>query len=260
MARPRRTTPTKRYHLTVSMEFAARLDAHASGLRQRPATVAASLLEDALERAVSGRQEHEPESEELADARRHIHELNRRVSILRAQHAKRRPTPEFSSTSVIDGSSPRWEWPLPVLLSDDEWWDRWLPRLYELLGRQLIQYAPMPGEVLDRRGYADLMTFLFPPISRGTAMVVTWRSPNYGELAGLEEATEAAAGPVRAQVWEPVIRHLTEALSALEATGKPSADPYLRIRAKAEIVNSWVDILRNLLGETAPALPRDKLA
>src|SRR5262249_14002952 len=143
--------------------------------------------------------------------------------------------------------------PLPALLSDDRWWDQWLPRLYELLGRQLVQYAPTPGQVLDRRGYADLMTFLFPPILRGTA-VVTWRSSNYGELGGLEEVTEAAV-PMRAHVWEPVIRHLTEALCALEATGRPSADPYLRIRTKAEIVNSWADILRNLLGETAPALP-----
>ena len=258
MARSRRTSPTKRYHLTVSTECADRLDAYASGLRQRPATVAASLLEDALERAVTGQQEREPESEELPEARRHIEELNRRLSILRAQHAKCRPTPDSSSTSVGQGSRPRWEWPLPALLSDDEWWDRWLPRLYELLGRQLVQYAPTPGQVLDRRGYADLMTFLFPPISRGTA-IVTWRSPTYGELAGLDEATDAPAGPLRAQVWEPVIRHLTEALCAFEATGKPSADPYLRIRAKAEIVNSWADILRNLLGETAPALPGDKL-
>jgi hypothetical protein len=259
MARSRRTTPTRRYHLTVSAEFADRLDAYASGLRQRPATIAAGLLEDALERAVSGHQEHEPKSETLAEARRHIEELNRRLSILRAQHAKCRQTPDSSATSVIEGSGARWELPLPALLSDHEWWDRWLPRLYELLGRQLIQYAPTPGQVLDPRGYADLMTFLFPPISRGTA-IVTWRSPNYGELARLEEATEVVAGALRAQVWEPVIRHLTEALCALEATGKPSADPYLRIRAKAEIVNSWADILRNLLGETAPALPRDKLA
>ena len=119
MARPRRTTPTKRYHLTVRTEFADRLDAYASGLRQRPATVAASLLEDALERALSGQRKYEPESEELAEARRHIEELNRRLSILRAQHAKCRPTPDSSSTSVIDGSSPRWEWPLAALLSDD---------------------------------------------------------------------------------------------------------------------------------------------
>jgi hypothetical protein len=258
MARPRRTTPTRRYHLTVSAEFGDRLDAYASGLRQRPATLAAGLLEDALERAASGQQEDAPESETLAEARRHIEELNHRLSILRTQHAKCRPTPGSSSTSVLEGSGPRWEWPLPALLSDDEWWDRWLPRLYELFGRQLVQYAPTPGQVLDRRGYADLMTFLFPPILRGTANV-TWRSPNYGELAGLEEATVVAAGPARAQVWEPVIRHLTEALCALEATGKPNADPYLRIRTKAEIVNSWADILRNLLGETAPTLPRDKL-
>src|SRR5262249_3896654 len=203
-------------------EFADRLDGYASGLRQRPATFAASLLQDALERAVSRQQEHEPGPEEVAEARRHIEELNRRLSILRAQHAKCRPTPDSSSTSVAKGSGPRWEWPLPALLSDDEWWERWLPRLYELLGRQLIQYTPTPGQVLDRRGYADLMTFLFPPISRATAMV-TWRSPIYGELAGLEEASEGAAGPAQAQIWEPVIRHLTEALCALEATGKPNA-------------------------------------
>src|SRR5262245_20440027 len=108
MARPRRTTPTKRYHLTVSTEFAVRLDAYASGLRKRPATVAASLLEDALDGAVSGHREHEPESEELTEARRLIEELNRRLSIVRAQHAKCRPTPDSSSTSVIEGSGPRW--------------------------------------------------------------------------------------------------------------------------------------------------------
>src|SRR5262249_6115445 len=72
----RRPRPTKPSPRTVSTEFADRLDAYASGLRQRPATVAARLLEDALERAVRGQQEHEPRSAELTEARRHIEELS----------------------------------------------------------------------------------------------------------------------------------------------------------------------------------------
>jgi hypothetical protein len=263
MARPRSATPTRRYHVTVSAAVADRLDAHAFTLRRRSATVAADLLEEGIDRAVSKPADRKAGPEELVEARRHIEELNGRLATLRAELARRGRTVDPSSPSVIERGPPRWEWPLPALLSDDQWWDRWLPRLYELLGRQLMTYAPVPATVLDGRGYADLMGFLFPPVRRHGA-AVSWRSQIYGELAALEDtaafAADGAGGAVQAQVGEPVVRHVAEALCALEATGGPGADPYLRLRAKSEIVTAWADILRNLLGESAPPLPREQLA
>jgi hypothetical protein len=269
MGRPRKVTPTRRYHLTVEAELAERLDAYAFGLRRRPATVAARLLEDALQRPVAGdEQPADAELEALAEARRHIEELTARVAQLRSQLVERRPAPPPSSSARAEASSrtgslgPRWEWPLAVLLTDDDWWERWLPRLYELLGRQSAHYARPRVEVLDNRGYADLMTFLFPTLGSGSR-AVTWRSPAYGEAARIEDAqggrlglTEAGGpGSDRAVVWEPVARHVVEALCALESSGTDGTDPYMRLRAKAEITGSWVEVLRNLVGNSGPTLP-----
>ena len=53
-----------------------------------------------------------------------------------------------------------------------------------------------------------------------------------------------------------IIRHTAEAVCLLESTGSPGADPYLRLRAEAEITGSWVRVLRYLVGEDEPELPR----
>lgn len=269
MGRPRKATPTRRYHLTVETELAERLDAYAFSLRRRPATVAARLVEDALQRAIAGDEQpaDDPVSDALSEARRHIEELTGRVAQLRSQLAERRPAPHASSsggmeTSGVTGSlGPRWEWPLAVLLTDDDWWERWLPRLYELMGRQSGHYARARVEVFDDRGYVDLMAFLFQPIGAG-ARAVTWRSPAYGEVARIEDTQRGQQGatetggqePERAAIWEPVVRHVAEALCALETSGTEGADPYVRLRSKAEIVGPWVEALRYLVGEGAPAL------
>jgi hypothetical protein len=60
---------------------------------------------------------------------------------------------------------------------------------------------------------------------------------------------------IRGQVWEPVFRHLTLALCALEDTGQ-SGDPRLRLETVARLLGSWVDALRNLAGgQPAHPLP-----
>jgi hypothetical protein len=253
--------PPRRVKLTLAAPVADRLDAHAQATHQPAATAAAGLMLAALDRL------HTPEGAELLEARRQVQELTARVEALRRQLAER------AGGDQVQQPAPRWEWPLAVLLSDAEWWDRWLPRLYELLGRRLAPQATQsrrpaygerertsaPAPLVDERGYSDLLGFLFLPISdpQGT---LTWRSPDYAAAVRIAEAEEGAPKSIRAQVWEPVIRHVAEALCALESTGEPGADPYLRLRAEAEITGPWARILRHLVGEEEPELPRRRLA
>jgi hypothetical protein len=253
--------PPRRVKLTLAAPVADRLDAYAQDSHQPAATAATGLMLAALDRVGT------PEGAELLEARRQVQELTARVEALRRQLAER------AGGDQVQQPAPRWEWPLAVLLSDAEWWDRWLPRLYELLGRRLAPQAtqsrrpaygertPAPAPLVDERGYSDLLGFLFPAISdpQGT---LTWRSPDYAEAARIADlaAEEGAPKSIRAQVWEPVIRHVAEALCALEATGEPGADPYLRLRAEAEIIGPWARILRHLVGEEGPELPSRRLA
>ena len=90
---------------------------------------------------------------------------------------------------------------------------------------------------------------------------MTWRSPDYPVAARREDAGVDVGSRTlaRAQVWEPVLRHVAEALCALESTSQPGADPYLRLRAEAEIAGPWARILRYLVGEEEPELPRRRL-
>src|SRR5205807_1197908 len=152
------------------------------------ARAAAGLMLAALDRIDT------PEGAELLEARRQVQELTGRVEALRRQLAER-------SAGQIQPPAPRWEWPIDVLLADAEWWDRWLPRLHELLGRRLAPEPPQPrrpyGErgptpepTVDERGYSDLLGFLFPAIEdpQGT---LTWRSPDYPAAAKIADTAGA---------------------------------------------------------------------
>src|ERR1700730_18365281 len=133
MGRPKNEVPSRRVHLTVDEATADALEAYARSVDRRTATAAVELLEAGLARAAG------VDAEELAAARRRVDELEREVSRLeRGQHV-----------AGDDGAEegPRWEWPLEALLADRAWWDRWLPRLYELLGR--------PGWQEARGAYGD---------------------------------------------------------------------------------------------------------
>ncbi|HEY7201967.1 MAG TPA: hypothetical protein VIC57_17225 [Candidatus Dormibacteraeota bacterium] len=263
MASTRPEQPPRRYKLTLPAPIADRLDAYALASHQPAARAAAGLMLAALDRIDT------PEGAELLEARRQVQELTGRLEALRRQLAER------AGAGEVQAPAPRWEWPLDVLLADAEWWDRWLPRLYELLGRRLApepppsrrpygERGPAPEPMVDERGYADLLGFLFPPVT-DPAGPLTWRSPDYPAAAAIADAGASGAegGPrrsLRAQVWEPVIRHVAEALCALESTGEPGADAYLRLRAEAEITGPWARTLRHLVGEEEPELPRRRLA
>lgn len=258
--RPSKDDPVRRIHVTLDLDAGARLGLYAEAAGRPLATAATELLGDALARLDTD------EGEELREARRQLDEERGRVAALRRQLAA------AAGRDRTEQRVPRWEWPLDVLLDDAGWWDRWLPRLYELLGRRLVAAEP-PGRlpaygqrqaeqqpVLDERGYSDLLSFLFPPIAvAGEA--ITWRSLDYPRTAEREHAGERSSltATARAQVWEPVVRHVAEALSALESTGEPGGDPYLRLRTEAEIVGPWARILRHLVGEEEPELPRRRL-
>jgi hypothetical protein len=246
MARPRRPTPAHRYHLTLDRAIADRLGAYAKATRRPISTTAAALISDALTRV---------RTEELTALALH------------------RELGEPADRDQVEPSAPRWEWPIDALLADTEWWDRWLPRLNELSGRRLAPLIPQPrregsgghlspvAPAVDERGYTDVLAFLLPPIVGGE-MRLTWRSPDYPAAARREDAGRAGSPETlaRAQVWEPVIRHVAEALCALESTAQAGVDAYLRLRAEAEITGPWARILRYLVGEEEPELPRRRLA
>lgn len=147
-------------------------------------------------------------------------------------------------------NTPRWAWPIDCLLADADWWERWLPKLYQLMGSDGpgLSLPPTSG------GYVDLMELIFPPI--GDAI---WRSLQYPAAAAGATNSAGRGGvsdPGRAVSWEPVIRNVVRGLAALEETEQVGADPYHGMRVQAEISGPWISTLRRLLG-TSPAGLRD---
>ncbi|MBO0728376.1 MAG: hypothetical protein J2P57_03900, partial [Acidimicrobiaceae bacterium] len=210
------------------------------GVDRAPTTAAAELMVAGLDAATQG------EGDDLADLRRRNQELQRQNDDLRRalDEPGKKPARE-----VHQEREPRWEWPVDELLADRQWWDRWLPRLYELLGRVNPFEFEAQRPPVDRRGYSDLLSRLFPD-----AGSVTWRSPVYpSAVAGM--AAEGAHPSAQAQVWEPVIRHVALALSALEETAQAGASPQLRLETVTRLTGSWVQALRRLAGQEMPRLP-----
>jgi hypothetical protein len=247
MGRRRNQGRTWRCNLSISEETAHRLKVYAACVDRRPTTAAAELLLCGLATATGEAEE------ELADLRRRNQELRDQVDALRRSQLE---DPD-STEGADDPPKPRWEQPVEELLEDSSWWDRWLPRLYELLGRADadLQHLSEDGEVAtDGRGYIDLMGRLFPP-----AGAVTWRSADYPRAM----ASDASGGPhdglrqpTRAHVWESALRHVALALSALEDSGQPGASPQVRLETLARLTGTWVSALDTLTGQAPPNLPR----
>jgi hypothetical protein len=234
----------RRYFLTIPAPDAERLEAYAASVDRRPTTAAAELLLAGLNSATGDA------AQELADARRRIDELGRQLDAVLS--AQRPPDPHEAHP---DG--PRWRWPIEELLADAEWWDRWLPSLYELPGRDLradtgsaygrTRAGGQPA--VDSRGYSDLLSYLFPPTGS-----VSWGSPDYpAAAAGAAEAGHEGMPPsVRPYAWEPVLRHVASALCALEQASKDEGNPLLHLDAVDRITHSWLTALKNLLGQGPP--------
>jgi hypothetical protein len=248
--RGRPPTYSRRYHLTLEPAEADVLDAYAREQAKPPATVAARLLATALRRATAG------EEDELASAHRQLEQLRT------ANAAMRRRMSEVNIDAMQE--PPRWERPMPDLLSDREWWAAWLPRLYQLFGRQQHAYRTSRVEALDIRGYPDLLNHLFPAVlDRGGRVLAEWSSPFYPDHARRaweaaqsgDRLAESGATSDRAGVWEPVVRHVAAALCALEMTATPGADPLLRFRVEDELAGGWLRTLHRLTGTEAADLP-----
>ncbi|TMC06789.1 MAG: hypothetical protein E6J41_17620 [Chloroflexi bacterium] len=298
MGRPRNGTPKRRYSTTIDAALAARWEAFAGkGANGTAARLLERAIAEALAASdgspeLRGRRPERIEpvdtfhrqpygvaagdqvgefERRLADAEQRIEDLT--IGLVKAQRAQKASPEKMSQAATFaDSGEPaatarprgaRWEWPLETLLQDERWWEAWLPRLYELLGQELQgQFAAADQLPRDARGYIDLMSYLFPPIGD-----TDWRSPAYGGAALAASAAPVAAqtmpptlGPLRGHVWEPVVRHVAEALAALESTGAEGADAYLRLRAKAEIIGPWSEALFRLLGEAALRAPSRQLA
>jgi hypothetical protein len=236
---PRRRGESRRFNLTLYEEDVQLLETFASQLGEPPTKVAGDYIRRLLEGARAADGTVEPAQAE---------------AILRGFRGEdnRRP------------SQPRWEWPIEAILADGRWWDRWLPDLNELMGRKLTpprisgDYEHRPKPVLDRRGYADVLEFLFPTIA-GPRGAVTWRSPQYPHVAAITNGDESDAGLV--YVWESVLRHVTRALCALEETGQPTATAVMGVLTQDHIAGPWLRTLRRLTGEDEPSdLPTKRLA
>jgi hypothetical protein len=260
-----------RFNLTLSEEEAGRLEAYAASVSRRPTTAAKELLLAWLEAAGSNgghdvaalQRRHEEVLRERDDLQRQLTDVIQGRPVTndpdRVIPAESPAAPKRSRRSPSRRRDARWEWPAPDLLDETAWWDRWLPRLYELLGRDLRgepdQWGGSEQLVVDRRGYADLLTYLFPPIGS-----VTWRSPAYARAAAdkaRQGGQEDALWSLRVQAWYPVLRHVAKALCALEETSAARTDPQLRLEAEARLTGSWVQVLGNLVGDRQTGrLPR----
>jgi hypothetical protein len=234
--RPRRTEPARRFNLTLSKTEHDLLAAYAQELGQPPTRVAGDLLRKIL----YGAQDQDGRVDQ-----------GQVEAMLRALRGESDQPAQYE---------PIWEWPIEAILADARWWDRWLPDLNELLGRKLAARKDPQGRrdpVLDRRGYADVMEFLFPAVATPTG-TVTWRSPQYPHL--VSNSANEAGGDVY-HLWESVIRHLATALEALQKVAEPKTEPTTRILVQDQITGPWLRTLKNLIGEGPPhdALPQNRL-
>jgi hypothetical protein len=261
----RKKTPTKntrRYWLTLDGENADRLDAYAASVDLGPSTVAGELLVSAVDRArgepngtlTAARQETGRLQREVRRLEAQLEEADRQAAELRHQ-AQERGDPEPPKLA-------RWERPVEEVLAEPTWWDRWLPRLYELLGRDLVLQQAESGTfgqrepIVDDRGYSDLMAYLFPPIREAGGRVMTWRNPEYAARAAGQHQ-QGILPPTRPHVWEPVVRHVALALATLERTSSAGTDPQVRLEALERLHGAWARTLRYLVGQGSPDLPRE---
>jgi hypothetical protein len=252
---------TRRLGLTLGLDEYARIMAYARQEGRPVATVAKRVLLEAIDG-------HDPNaaSGALSRERDRVRDLEAEVTRLEAGLAQQVATADLSARL------PRMRWPLEALLTDRPWWDEWLPRLGELLGRNL-EYDRARGDrqgkaIVDDRGFADLMGYLFPELKDEQGRPTRWHSPDYSRCAR-RAWDNARAGsylrqrPVRAEVWEPVVRHVALALSALETTSQDASEAYAHLRVEAEIRGEWMRILGVMLGEGVsqrpPHVPREPL-
>jgi hypothetical protein len=258
MARPRGEVPIDRYNVRLPEPDSAWVKARAvAEAKTGPAVIGEAVRAARLRDAGGDQQAEEARvqaSPQFQAVVREKEELSVRVLELRRQLAGRKK----ATPSQLE-QTPRWAWPLDSLLGDEQWWDAWLPRLYELMGRD-TGYDPTGRAPVDDRGYINLMELLFPAVDR-----VIWRSLMYPAAATADAAldrpekmSQAATfterGDSRGKVWEPVIRHVARGLSALEATEQPDADAYRALQVQAEITGPWVSVLRQLAGPASREL------
>jgi hypothetical protein len=240
LGRPQNEEPSQRMTLTLAPEDHDLVKAYAHQVGMKPATVVSRIVLDTLK---AGMDENGGLDAGLVNEN------------LRKLHG----TDE--ANLVTD---PRWRWPLDALLTDRRWWDRLLPHLHELLGRGSLipsKGRGRPGEresaVTDRRGYANLMEYLYPAKNHGDS-VTTWRDPIYG--AAFLTPDDQVFGP-DAEVWEATIRHVAMALDALDETLQPGANALYRIQVQEHITGPWLRALSYITGKGKPEpLPESRLA
>lgn len=228
-SRSRRAVRGKELKITLDQDEHPLLQAYALEIGRTPSTVAAMIVSQTLQ---AGRMPDGHVDRQTVD------------SVLR----------HIRGESDVRLNEPRWEWPIEALLADTRWWERWLPELNQLLGRELGQERgtyDKEGQpaIVDRRGYSNLLEYLFPTMAspRGA---VAWRSPEYPLVAPAKDANEAS--PALRHIWEAVVRHVARALCSLEKAAQPEADPTAGILLQDHLTGPWLRTLWPLTGQAQP--------
>jgi hypothetical protein len=252
---------THRLGLTLETDEYERVRAYARHVGRPVATAAKRLLLSVIDG-------DDPDAAAVALSRERdrVRQLEDEVTRLQAQ------LPQGQPAADPEARLPRWRWPLETLVADRPWWDEWLPVLGELIGRNLEYdrgYSDRQARpVVDDRGFADLMAYLFPAFTDERGQPVPWHSHEYPRLARMawtnaSDGSRVRQRPVRAEVWEPVVRHVACALTALESTSRTSGDAYTHLRVQAEIRGEWMRTLGTMIGtgisQRSDHLPRDPL-
>jgi hypothetical protein len=244
----------RRLGLTLDLDEYERVVAYARQLGRPIATAAKRVLLGVIDGY-----DADAIAATLTRERDRVRDLEAEVTRMQAQLTQR----QF--VADLGDKLPHWRWPLEPLLADRTWWDEWLPLLGELVGRDLEYDRTYGGRdaepVVDERGFANLMRYLFPDVTDERGVAVTWHSPEYGRHARRAWQNAGARSPlhrrpVRAEVWEPVVRHVARALTALETTSQDPADAYTHLRVEAEIRGEWMRTLGVMLGTGSGAIKR----
>src|SRR5215471_13932759 len=134
MSRHRNEVPTDRFNVSLPRPVANQVKSLAEAQRTSGPAAIAALVTSAIQSDPDEQDADEVRILASAPYQRLMAEKERLAEVL--SDARRRLAEQQRASSDEMEQTPRWAWPLDCLLADAAWWDRWLPRLYQLLGSE----------------------------------------------------------------------------------------------------------------------------